>query len=392
MILLLKEVRALDITESLITYMDENLPTYLHDWQQKVVISNHDVHKEKVIENALHMLKLVKLSLRNQLSPEKIMQLAHEVAVQRLEAKINIGEFVYNVNLGRSEIVRFVTGSGISIDQLQPVIETINSLFDEFLYHAVKKYTQLKDAEIQEKTTFIDQSHKERLTILGQMSSSFVHEFRNPLTAVMGFVKLMQQEDPNMKYIDIISHELTQLNFRISQFLHASKKGVQEREAEDFALEDLFTDILDFMYPSLVDADVNVIPRIDPTISLRAHKDELKQVLLNVIMNSIDALRQKKQNRRIMIFSKTENNSNVHITISNNGPAIPPEAMKTIFEPFFTTKELGTGIGLFVCKKIIEKHKGTISCSSDDNITTFTIVLPLHGAPVKAEEISHLEM
>lgn len=377
-----------DITESLITYMDENLPTYLQDWNQKVVIAKHDIHKGKVIENALHMVELVKLSLRCQLLPEKIEQLAHEVAVQRLEAKINIGEFVYNVNLGRSEIVRFVTGSRISIEQLQPVIETINSLFDEFLYHAVKKYTQLKDAEIQEKTMFIDQSHKERLTILGQMSSSFVHEFRNPLTAVMGFVKLMQQENPRMKYIDIISHELTQLNFRISQFLHASRKGVQEREAEDFALEDLFTDILDFMYPSLVDADVNVVPRIDPTITLLAHKDELKQVLLNLIMNSIDALRQKKQDRRIMIYSKIESDSNVHITISNNGPAIPPETIKTIFEPFFTTKELGTGIGLFVCKKIIEKHNGTISCTSSDEVTTFSIVLPLHAAV--QEEIHQL--
>jgi signal transduction histidine kinase len=376
---MLKEVQALDITESLITYMDENLPNYLNDWHKKVVISNHDIHKDKVIENALHMVELVKLSFRGQLSPEKIKQLAREVAVQRLEAKINIGEFVYNVNLGRSEIVRFVTGSGISIEQLQPVIETINSLFDEFLYHAVKKYTQLKDAEIQEKTHFIDQSHKERLTILGQMSSSFVHEFRNPLTAVMGFVKLMQQENPRMKYIDIISHELTQLNFRISQFLHASRKGVQERDAEEFALEDLFSDILDFMYPSLVDADVNVVPRVDPTITLWAHKDELKQVLLNLIMNSIDALRQKKHDRRIMIHSKTESDSNVHITISNNGPAIPPETIKTIFEPFFTTKELGTGIGLFVCKKIIEKHKGTISCTSSDEVTTFSILLPLHA-------------
>ncbi|MCM3720016.1 histidine kinase N-terminal domain-containing protein [Fictibacillus phosphorivorans] len=372
----------MDITESLITYMDENLPSYLHDWHKKVVITNHDIHKDKVIRNALHMIELVKLSLRGQLSPDKIKELAHEVAVQRLEAKINIGEFVYNVNLGRSEIVRFVTGSGISIQQLQPVIETINSLFDEFLYHAVKKYTQLKDAEIQEKTHFIDQSHKERLTILGQMSSSFVHEFRNPLTAVMGFVKLMQQENPQMKYIDIISHELTQLNFRISQFLHASRKGVQERDAEEFALEDLFSDILDFMYPSLVDADVNVVPRIDPTITLWAHRDELKQVLLNLIMNSIDALRQKKQDRRIMIYSKMESDSSdshVHITISNNGPAIPPETMKTIFEPFYTTKELGTGIGLFVCKKIIEKHYGTISCTSDENNTTFTIVLPLEA-------------
>jgi signal transduction histidine kinase len=380
MSLLLKEVRAVDIIDSLITYMDDHLPTYLKNWHDHVIISENDIHKDKVIENAQHILALVKLSLREELPPEKVKQFAHNVAHERLEANINIGEFVYNVNLGRSEVIRFITGSGISIEQLQPVLENIHSLFDEFLYQAVKHYTHLKDSEIKEKTMFIDQSHKERLTILGQMSSSFVHEFRNPLTAVMGFVKLMQQENPNMKYIDIISHELTQLNFRISQFLHASRKGVTERDAEEFPLEDLFTDILDFMYPSLVDADVNVVPRIDPTITLLAHKDELKQVLLNIIMNSIDALRQNKHNRRISIFSKMDTeSSNVQITITNNGPAIPPQTIETIFEPFFTTKELGTGIGLFVCKKIIEKHNGTISCTSDEELTTFTIVLPMHA-------------
>jgi signal transduction histidine kinase len=370
-------VRALHITESLIVYMDQNLPTLFHDWKQKVVIAENEMHKEKeVVETAKHIYGLVKQSLRGDLSPEKIEQLAHKVAYQRLEAQINIGDFVYNVNLGRSQIVKLVTRSQLPIERLQPIVELINSLFDEFLYHAVAKYTQLKDAEIQEKTMFINQSHKERLTILGQMSSSFVHEFRNPLTAVMGFVKLMQQENPDIKYIDIISHELTQLNFRISQFLHASKKGVQEKEPEEFTLNDLFSEIQDFMYPSLVDADVNIHSNIDPAIKLVAYKDELKQVLLNLIMNSIDALRQKKHKRHIRISSKIETNSNIHITISNNGPAIPSETRKTIFEPFFTTKELGTGIGLFVCKKIIEKHQGTIDCDSNEEITTFSIELP----------------
>jgi signal transduction histidine kinase len=376
----LKEVRALNITESLIAYMDDNLPSLMQDWKKRVIIAKNDLHKEKVVENALHLFGLVKLSIRGDLSLRTIEQLAHEVAHQRLEANINIGDFVYNVNLGRSLIVKFVTRSEIPILRLQPVIEKINSLFDEFLYHAVSKYTQLKDAEIKEKTMFINQSHKERLTILGQMSSSFVHEFRNPLTAVMGFVKLMQQENPNIKYMDIISHELTQLNFRISQFLHASKKGVQEKEPEEFLLKDLFMEIQDFMYPSLVDADVNVHTHIDSDITLVAFKDELKQVLLNLIMNSIDALRQKKQDRHIRIISKIESDTKIHIIISNNGPMIPPETISTIFEPFFTTKELGTGIGLFVCKKIIDKHNGTIHCESNENRTTFSIVLPQHAS------------
>jgi signal transduction histidine kinase len=67
----------------------------------------------------------------------------------------------------------------------------------------------------------------------------------------------------------------------------------------------------------------------------------------------------------------------VKIQISNNGPKIPEEALNVIFEPFFTTKELGTGIGLYVCKKIIEiNHGGKIECQSDDNSTVFSVYLP----------------
>ena len=61
------------------------------------------------------------------------------------------------------------------------------------------------------------------------MSASFVHEFRNPLTSIMGFVKLLKTDHPNLSYLDIISHELDQLNFRISQFLLVSKKEMWER-------------------------------------------------------------------------------------------------------------------------------------------------------------------
>jgi nitrogen-specific signal transduction histidine kinase len=70
-------------------------------------------------------------------------------------------------------------------------------------------------------------------------------------------------------------------------------------------------------------------------------------------------------------------NSFIQISIGNNGPMIPEEHQKTIFEPFFTTKKLGTGLGLFVCTEIIEKHKGVLTCKSTCDQTTFSILLPL---------------
>lgn len=364
-------------SHDLITFLENNSVAFLDSWRQQVMISSHDIHKEEVMGNGVQMLELIRKNIEKPLSEEEIRKLAYKVANERVEANINIGEFVYNVNLGRSEIMKWVNGSGLPIEQLQSIIEDIDSLFNRFSYHAVTRYTEIKDEQLQEKILFIDQTHKERLAILGQMSSSFVHEFRNPLTAILGFSKLIKSEYPDIKYMDIILQELNQLNYRITQFLHVSKKEVSLGEKDSHSLEELFRELLEFIYPSIIDGDVRISLNVKPHIRIYGNKNEIRQVFLNIILNSIDALQQIRHNREITIGCQVQS-ERVEIRITNNGPAIPKEAIHTIFEPFFTTKELGTGIGLYVCKKIIEKHEGEISCTSDDSFTTFCITMPFH--------------
>ncbi|WP_078410157.1 histidine kinase N-terminal domain-containing protein [Priestia abyssalis] len=363
-------------SHNLITFLESNSVTFLESWRQQVMISSNDIHKEEVMSNGVQMLELIRKNIEKPLSEEEIRKLAYKVAHERVEANINIGEFVYNVNLGRSEIMKWVNGSGLPMEQLQSIIEDINFLFDRFSYHAVTKYTEIKDEQLQEKISFIDQTHKERLAILGQMSSSFVHEFRNPLTSILGFSKLIKNEYPDIKYMDIILQELNQLNYRITQFLHVSKKEVNLGEKDSHSLEELFHELLEFIYPSMIDGDVQISLNVKPDIRIYANKNEIRQVFLNIILNSIDALQQIRHNREINIDCQVLS-ERVEIKITNNGPAIPKETIHTIFEPFFTTKELGTGIGLYVCKKIIEKHHGEIGCTSDNRFTTFCITLPL---------------
>lgn len=339
-------------------------------------IADDDKYIDHVERNGLSVFQLVKEMLGSSLHLEDIRALAEKIAKQRAEANINIGEFVYNTNLGRSLVIRYALQSGLSLEELQPLIDDINYLFDQFLFYAVTKYTEFKNAEIQEKNLLISQSHKDRLTLLGQMSSSFVHEFRNPLTAIIGFVQLLKFEHPNLKYLDIIDHELQQLKFRISQFLHASRKETAEQQKEIIFLEQLLEETVAFLYPSFIEADVEVSTTIDPEASVFGNKDQLKQVCMNILLNSIEAVKEKEKPRQIHVHVSS-NEEEVLMKISNNGPMIPPETVQAIFEPFFTTKKLGTGIGLYVCKKIIEDHDGKIMCTSDEKITSFSISFPL---------------
>ncbi|NMH67519.1 HAMP domain-containing histidine kinase [Bacillus sp. RO3] len=365
----------------LIKYLEDHSEEFLHNWLKNIVISEDDVYKEEVLENGLKMFQLVKRAIREPLSDEEITYLAHKTALERVNANVNISEFVYNVNIGKSIIIKWVSGSGIELRELQPIFEDINALFDRFSYLAVRKYTEIKEQLLQEKELYIDQTHKERLTILGQMSSSFVHEFRNPLTSIIGFTKLLQSDHPDLPYLDIIQHELEQLNYRISQFLHVSRKELVDSTREEIILIDHLEETIEFLYPSLLDGDVSLDFKCEAAIKVLGNKDELRQVFLNLIMNSIDALQEEEGHRQITISCKEEK-GRAELEISNNGPRIKEETIEAIFEPFYTTKDLGTGIGLYICKKLIEKHGGEIHCQSNDEWTTFTIGIPVESNKV----------
>lgn len=349
------------------------------EWKSKILVSSDDYFKEKIQKNRefiyetiINMLCKSEAELASFLKKNAVM-----VVEECVRSNGNIGDLVYNVNIGRSVMLKNLNKMEIEWTTLQLAIEEINQYFDEFLYYAVSFYTEAKDKIIEEKTQFIDSTHKDRLTLLGQMTSSFIHEFRNPLTSVQGFIQLLKAEHPDMKYLDIIKSELEHLNFSISQFLLLSKKELIGKEKSFFSLKDLVEEVLSFLYPSILDGKVKVVNEVEGEITLFGYADEIRQVFINIIFNAIDVLSQYRSDPVIILKSSLTTNQYIQLVVSNNGPMIPDSMQKTIFEPFVTTKKLGTGLGLFVCKEIIEKHKGVLSCHSTPENTDFIIKLPI---------------
>jgi signal transduction histidine kinase len=352
----------------------------LKEWDKSIIISHLDPFKDEVRKNGEQFFKIIIESFT--ISNTELLKIVHKIAIriaeERVKADINIGDFVYNVNLGRTIFFSYLSKTGLSLDTIQEAIDRINLIFDKFLYYAISHYAESQNKIIEEKTKFIDSTHQDRLTLLGQMTSSFIHEFRNPLTSIYGFIQLLKADHPDMKYLDIISSELDQLNFRISQFLLLSKKELIGKEKVYFSLNQLIEEVLNFLYPSILDRNVKIIKELCDDTYLFGYADEIRQVLINIVFNAIDELgHHPNLNPLVEIKSYCENDDYIYIELANNGPMIPEELRKTIFEPFFTTKKLGTGLGLFVCKEIIEKHKGELTCDSNPKKTTFTIKLPV---------------
>ncbi|MEH7417730.1 histidine kinase N-terminal domain-containing protein [Neobacillus drentensis] len=373
----------------LVAFFANNKNQLVQEWENAIMIYHGDPFKGKIRENGEALLEVI-LTMHT-LSKEELLKIIEKIAIsiseERVMADINIGDFVYNVNIGRTILYSYLSKTGLTWSELQKSINDINFCFDKFLYFAVSHYSEAKNKIIEEKTMFIDSTHQDRLTLLGQMTSSFIHEFRNPLTSVQGFIQLLKADYPNMRYLDIISSELDQLNFRISQFLLLSKKELIGKEKVYFRLNHLIDEVLNFLYPSILDGKVKIQNQLNGECTLNGYADEIRQVFINIIFNAIDVLNHHEvANPTIEINSSLEDDTTIKISISNNGPVIPTELHKTIFEPFFTTKKLGTGLGLFVCKEIIEKHKGKLSCNSSEDKTTFSIYLPVASDQSKEQE------
>ena len=370
----------LPITQNrLLSFLTSEKENMIAEWNENIIVSEDDPYKQKVIKNAeeMYMIILAVFTKSNEELDVFLQKIAFVVGEERVRSDINIGDFVFNVNSGRSVIYKHLHKLNMEWEELQESINRINYCFDTFLYYAVSYYNEQKNKIIEEKNQFIDSTHKDRLTLLGQMTSSFIHEFRNPLTSIQGFIQLLKSDHPEMKYLDIISSELEQLNFRISQFLLLSKKELIGKDKTLFSLNKMIDEVLNFLYPSILDTNVRIHKEVADDMELFGYADEIRQVLINIIFNAIDVLSQYREDPKIEIKGFFVNDTHIKLEIANNGPVIPDNLLKTIFEPFVTTKTLGTGLGLFVCREIIEKHKGILACSSEPEKTSFIILLPL---------------
>lgn len=361
------------------TFLEGHIFYFLEEWLKVSKITKEDPFYEEVKKNGIMTVRLVIKSLTDSYTNivEKLMK---KVANERIQANVNISEFVYNINVGRKIVIdKVLSEDSFSFDEKIYTILVTNRLFDDYAYLAVREYTKIKDEIILNKSMFIQEMHQDRLSLLGQLSAGFAHEFRNPLTAVKGFVQLLEQQvkdEATEKYFEIINRELDKLQGKINQFLFFSKvEGITE-EKKSFHLEPAINEMIDLIYPRIIEEKIVVTKQIEQDLYICGVEEQVKQVILNILNNAIDELRmneKREKNIHIMAISKDEC---VELCISNNGSQIPQHIIDNIFSPFVSTKQLGTGIGLSVCKKIIDLHEGQVEVQSSEEKTSFLIQLP----------------
>ena len=236
-----------------------------------------------------------------------------------------------------------------------------------------------------EVTNRIRMLHDDKMTSLGRLSASVVHEINNPLTGILNFIKLMQRllskgvpseaDLGNMRnYLEMVYNETSRVSKTVSNLLAFSRKAKPEFTV--VALNDLIEETLALMEYQMRLQGVAIQRRFaDHLLPVSADPGQLKQALLNLFLNAQDAM---PQGGTLRIETKNFHNREVIIRVIDTGVGIPKESFSQIFEPFYTTKKTGgVGLGLSVVYGIIRDHKGLIKVDSImGQGTTFTIRLP----------------
>ncbi|SDO09253.1 two-component system, sporulation sensor kinase B [Psychrobacillus sp. OK028] len=215
----------------------------------------------------------------------------------------------------------------------------------------------------------------DKLNVISQLSASVAHEIRNPMTTVQGFLQLMIS-DPQLQqnykdYIDISLKELNDAQSIINDYLSLAKP-----HTEGFSNINLSTEVKNVV--SLINSytnikNIRIESSIQDSLYMNGNKVELKQILVNIMKNGIEAMEENGL-LTIRLYSKLEE---IFIEITDTGSGMTKEQVQKMGTPFYSTKEKGTGVGLTISYQLIHAMKGKVEIDSECGVgTKFTIRFP----------------
>jgi signal transduction histidine kinase len=235
------------------------------------------------------------------------------------------------------------------------------------------------EARVAERTRQLQESqahvlHQEKMAAFGLLAAGIAHEVGNPLTSISSLVQMLQRhrgDDYSRDKLNLVSGQLQRIQTTLRELVNFSRpaSNVRSRVALGEVLNEALNIAKYYKRPKAIATEIS--EELPPVLGVR---DQLVQVFLNLILNAIDATA-KGGEIRVRAGGRGET---VEIEVSDTGAGIPTADMERVFQPYFTTKKHGTGLGLFVTRKLVEEHGGTMDfVSAPSRGTTFVVRLPV---------------
>jgi signal transduction histidine kinase len=221
-------------------------------------------------------------------------------------------------------------------------------------------------------------AHAEKLAAIGELAARIAHEIRNPVTAARSLAQQLSHDPTsplNAEHAQLILTELERVERQVAALLRFARREEFQLEPTDVSL--LVRTTVEELRARLDEVEVHVEVDAGDGVTVRADREKLRQVLINLIENAMDALGEATGPRRLAVDVGRVNGT-ATICLSDNGPGVPQDALPRLFEPFFSLKTTGTGLGLAIARRTVEAHGGRIEASGMPGTgLTLRLELPL---------------
>ena len=225
--------------------------------------------------------------------------------------------------------------------------------------------------------------HVDRVASTGALAGSLAHELSQPLSAILNNaqagLRFMAKEKIDVDEIRAILGDIVRDDKRAGAVINGLRSLLQQRETPhaEVDLTQCVEEVIELLHSEFVRLDIAVDRMLETGSTVRANKTQIQQVLLNVMINAIEAMAEQPGERTLKIML-TRADAKARISICDNGTGIPEGKLERIFDGFYTTKPQGLGMGLEVCRSIVEIHRGAIWAESNpDRGATFHVTLPV---------------
>jgi signal transduction histidine kinase len=309
--------------------------------------------------------------------------------VLKNDKKINTdGVHFLEIKSNKKNIGQLILGEKRSGDPYTPedthLLETFTKLAGTALekaslYKQVQEYAKTLEKRVEERTQEVVAIQKEQETLMLEIS----HGLQTPLTIMKGELFFLRKQGHDTTRVDTIDTSIDRISTFILRFLSLSRlETTLVNKKEILNLKDLLNNVVLFFDQETKSKNIQLTATIEKNVFVEGNKDELEELFSNLVSNSIKYM--KKDGKRSIQISLSEDTSNASIALTDTGIGIRDENLPNLFKKFYRVKEsetkgiTGTGLGLVICKKIVDIHGGTISVTSTfGEGTTFKITLPV---------------